>query len=254
MVSILLAGCGSTPEIIPNTSAPAPEAPIPTPPEHIPQPLDARMSRLAAAHTHQNFNALPSFFTANAIVQSPAMPQKGSPAEYARTTMNEPFRMDIASTEILYVNSQGAKTRSHARISAPARYALEEPIEALWQFEDGQWRISSLTYPEWPSIVGTWRRAGARGEHAIELRILPGGTYFVYASEDRTLPSFKGTYQLAGNQILMTDTSAAQSGTLSPEEGRYSVITSGSKAEFHKIEDENRWRAARFDGMWSAAR
>ncbi len=237
--ALFLAACGSLPE--PQTPAPS-------------QPLDVRLAEFAAASNRRDAAGLSALCVAEARLGAPSHPQGISPAKYAREAAADAFQMEIASTEILYANTLGAKTRSRARITAPARYALESPVETLWRFEEGQWKIAQMSFPDWPPLTGTWRKAGLPGEPSMELRILPGGTYVVHASRDRLLPAFKGSYRIAGNQISLQDSSAVESGMFSPAAGRYAVTVSGATADFRKIEDDNRWRSVRFEGAWTAER
>jgi hypothetical protein len=216
-------------------------------------PLNVRLAEFASFHNQQNLEAVGSFFSTGASVRSPAMPRRGSPAAYLTALKSEPFRMEISGTEILFANQMGAKTRSRVRLSSPARFSLDEPLEVLWRFENGQWKIQEIDFPAWPAFLGTWKKAGPRGESSIELRIMPGGQYLVYADRDRTLPTFRGRYQSDGNTLSLVDSSAADSSQLSTEEGRYVVIITGPSASFRKLEDENRWRADRFEGTWTSS-
>lgn len=167
LIAIVLTACGSSPELVP-------------PPEPI-LPLDRQLANFAAAHNTQNFNAVASGFSSTASVKSPAMPRRGTPKDYMAALMAEPFRMEISDTEILFANKIGAKTRSRVRLSSPARYSLDEPLEVLWKFENGQWRVQEIDFPAWPPFVGKWKKAGQRGESSIELRLIPGGQYLIYA-------------------------------------------------------------------------
>lgn len=239
LIGLFSSGCGSAPEI-------APSEPV--------LPLDRQLASFSSAHNSQNFNAVAAGFSSTASVKSPAMPRRGTPKDYMTALIAEPFRMDISQTEILFANKIGAKTRSRVKLSSPARYSLEEPLEVLWKFENGQWRIQEIDFPAWPPFVGTWKKSGQRGESSMELRLIPGGQYLVYADKDRSLPTFRGHYRFEGNTLFLTDSSAADSGNLSTEEGRYVVIISGPSASFRKVDDENRWRADRFEGTWTSAR
>jgi len=237
-----LAGCGSTPE-----------APLASSYDEV-VPLDRRLQEFAAANNRQAYDALGGFFAAGAKLQSPAMPRSGGAAEYTRTLASEPFRMEVSGTEILFANNFGAKTRSRVRLNSPARFTLEESLEVRWRFEDGQWRIYEMEFPAWSPILGVWRKAGPRGEPSMELRLVPGGQYLVYAERDRTLPTFRGRYRIEGSNLYLVDSSASVASNLNTEEGRYVVILSGTSADFRKVADENRWRSDRFEGGWTAAR
>lgn len=237
------AGCASGPgdQPIGPTSAAAPI------------PLDARMQAFARLHGQRDFDKMSDYFAAQHRLQSPVLPHPGSGDAYIRGALSEPFSMEVSNTEILYATASGAKTRSRARVSAPARFALDEKLEAIWRFENGQWRITELEYPEWVPVVGTWRRAGGRGENSIELRVLPGGGYLIYADRDRSVPTFRGSYTFERGTLVMTDTSSAIAGSLDKSPGVYAVIAGRDRADFRKLSDDNRWRSERFEGIWSAA-
>ncbi len=241
-MTLILVGCGSTPK---PTAVPAFEEVI---------PLDRRLQDFAAANNRQASEALGGFFAVGASLQSPAMPRSGGAADYTRSLLAEPFRMEVLGTEILFANNQGAKTRSRIRLNAPAKYALEESMEVRWRFENGQWRIYEMEFPSWSPVIGVWKKAGPRGEPSMELRLIPGGQYLIYAERDRTLPTFRGRYRIEGSNLYLVDSSASVASNLNTEEGRYVVIISGNSADFRKVADENRWRADRFEGGWTAGR
>lgn len=182
------------------------------------------------------------------------MPRPGPPDAYLSALLAEPFNMQISDTHVLYANETGAKTRGSARLFAPARFSINERIEVLWKLVDGQWKIAELDYPQWPPFVGTWRKAGPRGEPSIELRLMPGDGYLVYTGEDRLVPTFRGQYRVQNDTIFLTDTSAEDSSALDTAEGRYAITVLGTNAQLRKISDGNSWRANRFDGTWSASR
>jgi outer membrane murein-binding lipoprotein Lpp len=234
-----LAGCASGPP-------PAPQVP--------PQPIDQVLARFAALHNQRDVDALRAYFAPGAKVRSPAMPRPGSPDAYLSALLAEPFNMQVSDTRVLYANETGAKTRGNARLFAPARFTIDERIEVLWKLVDGRWKIVELDYPQWPPVVGTWRKAGLRGEPSIELRLMPGGGYLVYADKDRIIPTFRGQYQVRDGTVFLTDSSAADSSSLDTSEGRYAMIVLGPNAQLRKISDGNSWRSERFEGTWSAAR
>lgn len=239
----VLSGCGSTPEAAPSA---APFGEI--------IPLDQRLQEFAAANNRQANDVLVSFFATGAKLQSPSMPRTGGATDYTNSLGAEPFRMEVSGTEILFANNHGAKTRSRVKLTAATKYSLEESMEVRWRFEDGQWRIYELEFPAWSPLLGTWRKAGPRGEPSMELRLIPGGQYLVYAERDRTLPTFRGRYRIEGSNLLLVDSSASEASNLNTEEGRYVVILTGAAADFRKVTDENRWRADRFEGGWTASR
>jgi len=238
LAPVLLIGCASAPEV--------PQAP--------PEPIPSRLAAFAAAHARRDAEAIKSYFAAGGRAASPSMPKAASPDAYVKNYLADPFRLQIGQTEVLYSNEAGAKTRSRAHLSAPARFSLDEPLEVLWRFEGGQWKIVELEYPSWSAITGTWRKSGGRGEPSMELRVLPGGTYAVYAGADRSLARFRGRYTIESGTLTLVDSSAAEASDLDPSEGRYAVIVTRTNAEFRKISDENSWRSQRFEGIWTSSR
>jgi ketosteroid isomerase-like protein len=217
------------------------------------KPVGQVLAEFAAAHGRRDLDAIRSHFAEGARLRSPAMPRPGNPDGYLRAMLAEPFTMVVSGTEVLYANALGAKTRSRVHLSAPARFSIDGRIEVIWKLEDGRWKIDEIEYPEWPMFVGAWRKAALRGEESIELRILPGGTYLVYAERDRTVPSFRGRYEATAGTISFTDSSASSSANLDTSEGRYAVTVTRTNADFRKISDSNRWRTDRFGGVWTAA-
>lgn len=225
------------------------ELPPPPPPS---KPIRQVLDEFAAAHGRRDSAGVSRHVADEATLKSPAMPRSGSLDQYLSAMLAEPFTMQVSGTEVLYANELGAKTRSRAKLTAPARFAIEDRLEVLWTIEDGQWKIREIDYPGWPPFVGTWRKAALAREASLELRILPGGNYLLYAERDRTIPSFRGTYSSGSGTITFVDTSASIASNLDPAEGRYAIVVSGSKADLRKISDSNRWRAERFEGIWSA--
>jgi len=192
--------------------------------------------------------------TDKARLDSPVMNAPGNGDAYARAFRETPFTMRVTDTEILYATSRGAKTRSRVQASAPASFSFKDKLDVIWKFEGGQWRIDQLEYVDWSPMVGSWRRAGRRGEPSLLLKILPGGNFLLFADRDRSYPSFRGTYSIDRGTITFTETSAADPTELDRSPGRYSFVVTRSKAELTRIYDDNRWRAERFDGPWSPAR
>ena len=239
MAGALAWGCASAPD-------PQPAAPL--------QPLSERVAGFSAAHSRRDGEGIKSYFAASGKAASPSMPKAGAPEEYVKNFLADPFRIEIGQTEVLFANQAGAKTRSRARLSSPARFALDEQVEILWRLEGGQWKIAELEYPGWPAIAGTWRKSGNRGEPSMELRILPGGTYSVYADSDRSIPTFRGRYSVDSGTLVLADSSAADSSDLNTAEGRYALVITRTNAEFRKISDDNRWRSERFEGIWTSSR
>lgn len=162
--------------------------------------------------------------------------------------------MDISDTRILTATDTSVQTRSRVALSSPARFRLEERLGVKWVWESGDWKIAELRYPDWPTLVGVWRRAGARGESPLELRILPGGTYLFYADKDRTQPSSRGTWAWEQGALTLRET-VSQAGLPRDESpGVYAVVVAGGVAQFRLLADDHRWRSARLPGTWAAAR
>lgn len=247
LVRFLLAGALS---ILVAACASHRAADVPAPPPQ--KPIAQVLQEFASAHGNRDAGGVLRHTAQGAVLKSPAMPRRGPVQKYLSAMLAEPFTMQVSNTEVLYANELGAKTRSRVRLTAPARFAIDDRLEVLWKIEDGQWKIFEIDYPEWPPFVGTWRKASLAREESLELRLLPGGHYLVYAERDRTIPSFRGSYTSASGTITLTDTSASIASNLSPEEGRYAVVVSGSQADLRKISDAHRWRSERFGGIWSA--
>jgi hypothetical protein len=182
------------------------------------------------------------------------MPRAGSVEDYLRRASLEPFSMRITHTEILYATGARAKTRSRAILSSPGKFSLDTRLDVTWAFEEGEWKIAVLSYPDWPAVVGTWKRANRRGEFPLELRILPGGTYALFAERDRSDATFRGSWTFANGALTLTDSTASPDADLNRSPGAYAVITTGNTAEFRLLADDNRWRSERFPGMWTSAR
>lgn len=218
------------------------------------QPLDRSLEQFAAFHARRDFSAMRAMLASQAVLDSPVMSAPGNAEAYIRAFQAEPFSLRVSNTEILYSTPRGAKTRSRVQAHRPASFSFNDKLDVVWQFEDGAWRISRMNYVDWSPMIGTWRRAGPRGQPSLELRILPGGNYLLFADRDRSYASFRGTYTIDRGTITLTDTSAADSSELDRSAGRYRFVVSGSRVDLKRIDDENGWRAERFDGLWSAAR
>ncbi len=208
-----------------------------------------QMSRLQNAG---QFDAVRPYFSKNAAVQSPVTPRRTTVEKYLQIAAADRYMIAFSNTEIVYSLPSKVTTRSTVRAAAPEKFNLTEPVMIDWRFEDGQWRISRFSFPDWPPVVGVWRRSGLRGEGTLELRILPGGNYVVYVNEDYTLPKFRGQYQLDGNRITLTDTSAEDPKMFEKGSGSYLFVRTAAGAEFRKVQDDSNWRSERFDGAWVA--
>ncbi|GAB4170632.1 MAG: hypothetical protein Fur0032_09610 [Terrimicrobiaceae bacterium] len=239
--ALFLSGC----------SGPSPDATISSTRQGTAEPLDARLAKFASLHASRDVDRLAEFFMAGARLTSPVMARPSGPAEYASSLLANPFNMEVSNTRILYANQMGAKTRSSVRVSAPARFSVADQLDVRWKYDGGRWKIQEIDYVNWSPVIGNWRRAGQRGEPSIELRILPGGTYLVYADRDRSVPTFRGSYVLEAGMIRLTDTSAANAADLDRSEGRYVFFVTPTSLELRKSSDDNRWRAERFEGIWS---
>jgi hypothetical protein len=215
-------------------------------------PFDQRLTQFAAYHNSRQTEALRNFFTKDATVQSPVTPRSASASQFLSALAAEPYTISFSNTETIYSLPGKAVTRSAGAASSPGKFNLKETVTVDWRLEDGYWRIARLRFVEWPSIIGTWRHAGLRGEGSIELRVLPGGTYVVYVGDDYAMPAFRGRYRLEGNRITFADTGADNPRDFQPGEGVYSFVRAGNGVTLQKVEDANTWRTERFDGAWSA--
>mgnify|MGYP002377604959 CR=1 FL=1 len=219
-----------------------------------PTPLDQRLGHFAAAQNAGKWEALRSYFAKDAMIQSPVTPRPVGVDAYLRALAAEPFQVTFSQTEIVYSFPGRAATRSDAVAMAPARFNLRERITVDWRLEEGSWRIARIVYPEWPAILGTWRRSGLRNEGSLELRILPGGTYVIYTAEDYSVAEFRGRYELDGNRITFTDTSSNDPKKFEAGPGSYMFLRTATGVNFRKVSDESSWRAERFDGAWIGLR
>lgn len=240
IAALAFTGCSSAPKIV-----------YPSEP---PVALNQKIKDFARLHNQRNFDALMPYFASNAFVQSPSMPRSGNGDQYIKRLLEEPFSLEIIQTDLVYSTPTSALTRGTAKVFAPGKYSMTERIDVNWVVENGAWKIRSLEYTDWSTIIGTWKRAGQRGEPSIELRILPGGTYLVFAANDRVNPTFRGKYAIEGNRITMADNGADDPRSLQTGEGVYEIIRSGPKAYFRKLSDANTWRAERFEGDWASYR
>lgn len=240
LASLVLTGCSS-----------APKEAYPSVP---PVALNQKLKDFARLHNQRNFDALTHFFASNASLQSPSMPRPGNGDQYVKQLLQEPFSMEILQTDLVYSTPTTALTRGTAKIFAPGKFSLTERIDVNWVVENGDWRIRSLEFTNWSNLLGTWKRAGLRGEPSIELRILPGGTYLVFAANDRVNPTFRGRYAIEGNHITMADNGADDPRTLQTGEGVYVITRTGNTAFFRKLSDANTWRSERFEGDWARHR
>ncbi len=215
-------------------------------------PFDQRLNQFAACHNSRQAEALRSYFTKDATIQSPVTPRSAGVAQFLSALAAEPYAIAFFNTETIYFLPGKAVTRSVGTASCSGKFNVKESVTVDWRLEDGYWRIARLRFVEWPSIIGTWRHAGLKGEGSIELRILPGGTYMVYVGDDYAMPAFRGRYRLESNRITFADTGSDNPRDFQPGEGRYTFVRSGNGVTLRKIEDENTWRTERFDGAWSA--
>lgn len=215
-------------------------------------PFDQRLAQFAQFHNSRQAEAIRSFFTKDATIQSPVTPRGASVSQFLTALAAEPYSISFAGTETIYSLPGKAVTRSSGTASAPGRFQLKETVTVDWRMEEGYWRIARLRFTEWPSIVGVWRRSGLSREGSIELRIEPGGTYVIYTADDYSAPAFRGRYRLEGNKITLSDTGSNDPRAFQPGEGSYMFVRSGPGVTLRKVEDQNTWRAERFDGFWSA--
>ncbi len=215
-------------------------------------PFDRRLNELAALQNNGRSEELRTHFAKGASIQSPVTLRETGIESYLVALRSEPYTLAIKGTEIVYSQPGRAVTRSAVTASAPGRFQLADTVTVDWRFEDGYWRISRLRFADWPTVVGTWRRGGLRGEKSIELRILPGGSYVIHLDDDYTVPAFRGRYRLEGNRLELADVSAAEPGTLQTGDGSYMFMRTSTGANFRLISDDNTWRSERFDGAWVA--
>lgn len=213
-------------------------------------PFDQRLIQFQTLHNGAAIEELRPFFTKNATIQSPITPRPASVEKYLNTLKAEPYQLAFTRTEVVYSLPARAATRSDVVASATGRFNLRERVTVDWRVEDGYWRISGIAFSDWSPIVGGWRRSGLAREGSIELRILPDGNYLVYLRGDYTAPEFRGRYRLEANRIVFTDTAANDPHELQGGEGSYVFVRTATGIDLRKIQDENSWRAERYDGPW----
>lgn len=214
-------------------------------------PFDQRLAQFATFHNNRQAEEIRSFFTKDATIQSPVTPRSAGVAQFVSALTADPYQIAFSNTETIYSLPGRAVTRSVGTVSVPGRYSLKENVSVDWRLEDGYWRIARLRFTEWPAILGTWRRAGLPNEGSIELRVLPGGTYFVFTGDDYSMPAFRGKYRLEANKIYLTDTLSNDPRQYQPVEGSYLFVRSGNGITLQKVADDNTWRTERFAGDWS---
>jgi hypothetical protein len=216
-------------------------------------PFDQRLSQLQDLHNRGAVEELHLFFAKDATIQSPISPRPAGVKKYLETLKGEPYQLVFTRTEVVYSLPGRAATRSEVVASAPGRFNLRERVTVDWRVEDGYWRISRIAFSDWSPIVGSWRRSGLAREGSIELRILPDGNYLVYLRGDYTAPQFRGRYRLEANKIFFTDTASSDPQELQSGEGSYVFVRTATGIDLRKIQDENSWRAERYEGLWSSA-
>lgn len=240
VMALAMTGCSSTPKV----AYPA-EPPV---------ALNQKLKDFARLHNQRNFDALMPYFASGAVVQSPSMPRSGNGDQYIKRMLDEPFSLEVVQTDLVYSTPTTALTRGTAKVFSPGKYSMTERIDVNWVVENGDWKIRSLEYTDWSPLLGSWKKANLRGEPSIELRLMPGGNYLVFAANDRVNPTFRGKYAIEGNHITMADTGADDPRSLQTGEGVYVINRSGQTAFFRKLSDANTWRSERFEGDWASHR
>jgi hypothetical protein len=215
-------------------------------------PFAERLVHFQSLHNGVQIEELRAYFTKEARIQSPLSPRASTVEKYLSALKAEPYDLQFSNTQVVYSLPRRAATRSDVTARAPGRFDLKERVIVDWRASDGYWRISRIVFPDWSSIVGTWRRAGIKREGTIELRILPDGNYLVYLAGDYAEPEFRGRYRLEGNSIVLADTSSKDPQLLERSEGTYRFVRTASGMDLQNVQDENRWRAERFEGVWTA--
>ena len=216
-------------------------------------PFDQRLMQFQSLHNRAAIDELRLFFTKNATIQSPITPRPARVEKYLQVLKGEPYQLVFTRIEIVYSLPRRAATRADVSATAPGRFNLRERVTIDWQVEDGYWRISRIAFSDWSPVVGSWRRSGLKREGSIELRILPDGNYIVYVGGDYSAPQFRGRYRLEANKIFFTDTSSIDPQQLQGGEGSYLFVRTPTGIDLRKVEDENSWRAERYEGLWSSA-
>lgn len=226
----------------------------PAPVAHDPVSLGQHLSHITTIHNSGRYEALRTEFAKNAVIQLPASPRGANLDTYISLVKLEPYTIAFDKQEFVYSMPGRATTRTTLTATSPGRFSLRETVTIDWILEDGSWRVSRMAVADWAPIVGTWRRSGPKGEGSIELRVLPGGSYVVYAGDDFAVPAFRGSYTLEGNKITFTDSSAEDSSKFSKEPGVYAYTRTSTGINLRTSSDENPWRNQRFDGDWTSAR
>ncbi len=217
-------------------------------------PLDQQLSHFITLQNARSVDEMRTHLAPGAIIQSPVSQRGANVDRFLSAYAASAYTTTIHSTELIFSLPERAVTRSEVTVSQPGQYSMKEQMVVDWVFKDSAWRISRIRFPGWSSFLGTWRRAGARGEGSIELRLLPGDTYLVFLKDQTSLPAFRGKYTIEGNLVTLTDFSADDPSALDRGEGRYRITRTSTGASFVKVEDANIWRSERFDGPWTASR
>lgn len=215
-------------------------------------PLIERLKHFETLHNSVQIEDLRSYFTKEARIQSPLTPRSSGVERYLSALKADPYHLKFIKTEVVYSLPERVATRSDIVARAAGRFDLKERVIIEWRVKDGYWRISRISFSDWSPIVGTWRRSGPRREGSIELRILPDGNYLVYLAGDSSEPEFRGRYRLEGNSIILEDSSAKDPQQLQRTAGSYLLMRTATGMDFRKVQDENPWRAERFEGPWTA--
>jgi hypothetical protein len=215
-------------------------------------PFDQRLNNFRSLHNGVQTEELRAYFTKDASIQSPLTPRPAGVEKYLNALKAEPYQLAFGRTEVVYSLPRRAATRSEVVARAPGRFDLKERMTVDWRVDDGYWRISRIVFSDWSPMVGTWRRSGLGREGLIELRVLPDGNYLVFVAGDFSVPAFRGSYRLERNNIVFADISANDPQQLQTVEGSYSFVRTPTGMDLRKIQDENSWRAERFEGLWAA--
>lgn len=217
-------------------------------------PLDKKLEHFAATQNRLKFEELRPYFTRDATVQSPITPRPVGVDAYLRALAVEPFGVHFSNTEMVYGFRTRAVTRSDAVAGAPGKFNLRERVTVDWRVEDGSWKIARIVYPQWSSLLGTYRRSGLRNEGSLELRIMPGGKYTVYTAENYSMPEYRGDYTIDGNRLSLTDTGANEPRSFQGGTGVYTLTRTSTGMNFQKVSEDNTWRDERFQGDWIISR
>ena len=216
-------------------------------------PFDQRLIQFQSLHNSARIEELRAYFTKDAMIQSPLTPRAAGAEKYLQALAAEPYHLAFSRTEVVYSLPRRAATRSDVVASATGRFNLKERVTVDWRVEDGYWRISRILFSDWSPIVGAWRHSGSKREGSIELRVLPDGNYLVRLAGDYSALEFRGRYRLEGNRLFFADTSSNDPHQLQTGEGTYLLVRTATGMDLRKIQDENSWRAERFEGVWSAS-